>query len=63
MLEFYKRMMNDTSLPSIERENYRRMYEALLNKDKAEALKKELKPVEVHVPVEEDDCAGGGCKI
>lgn len=64
MYDFYIKKSRDESLSEAERETYRQAAAKLARKGGLEELKAEVatKAVEI-TDYEDDDCAGGGCKI
>lgn len=69
MLEFYKSKMYDETLSEEEREVYSKMYAKMSGRTDEEAaeeraqIEAERQAEIAAVGIEEDDCAGGGCKI
>ena len=69
MIDFYKRMSEDESLSQEERDTYAAMYAKMSNRTDEEATRERAqieaeRQAEIDaVGIEEDDCAGGGCKI
>lgn len=63
MIEFYKRMLADPNLSPEDRKNYQKMIDQNKDAHMRTAGSVEVNQEQVTFTEDEDDCAGGACKI